>query len=96
MVDRGKQVYVAYGCNGCHVDGGTDRKTHDVGSGKTGERRAEFDTPSLLGVRGSAPYYHDGRYSTLDEMLSAKDQRMFSGTLSGPDKQALIAYLETL
>ncbi len=93
---RGKQVYVAHGCNGCHEDGGTDGKPHDVGSGKTGERRADFDTPSLLGVRGSAPYYHDGRYSTLDEMLSAKDQRMFPGTLSGPDKKALLVYLETL
>ena len=96
MVERGKQVYVAYGCNGCHTDGGTDAKAHDVGSGKKGERRVDFDTPSLLGVRGSAPYYHDGRYSTLDEMLSAKDQRMFPGTLSGADKNALLAYLETL
>lgn len=96
LVDRGKQVYVAYGCAGCHPGGGTDNKVHDVGSGKTGERKSEFDTPSLRGVRGSAPYYHDGRYSTLDELLSAKDQRMFAGTLSGPDKKALLVYLETL
>ncbi|MDC3986903.1 c-type cytochrome [Polyangium jinanense] len=96
LAERGKQVYVAYGCNGCHKDGGTDGKSHDVGSGQKGERRVDFDTPSLLGVRATAPYYHDGRYSTLDEMLSAKDQRMFPGTLSGADKKALLAYLETL
>ncbi len=96
LVERGKRVYGAYGCEGCHKGGGTDRKKHDVGSGKLGTRQSEFDTPSLVGVRGSAPYYHDGRYSTLDEMLSAKDQRMFPGTLGGPDKRALIAYLETL
>jgi mono/diheme cytochrome c family protein len=96
LAERGKQVFVAYGCNGCHKDGGTDAKPHDVGSGIAGERRAEFDTPSLRAVRGSAPYYHDGRYSTLDAMLSAKDQRMFSGNLTGADKRALLSYLETL
>jgi len=96
LLDRGKQVYAAYGCAGCHPGGGTDGKVHDVGSGKSGERRSEFDTPSLIGVRGSAPYYHDGRYSSLDELLSAKDQRMFAGTLGGADKKALMVFLETL
>jgi hypothetical protein len=47
-------------------------------------------------VRGTAPYFHDGRYATLDELLSARDQRMFSGVLSEADRRDLIAYLETL
>jgi len=96
IAERGKQVFVAYGCNGCHKEGGTDGKAHDVGSGAAGERHPEFDTPALRAIRGSAPYYHDGRYPTLDAMLTAKDQKMFSGNLSGADKQALITYLETL
>ncbi|HMY17035.1 MAG TPA: cytochrome C peroxidase, partial [Polyangium sp.] len=73
-----------------------DKTPHDVGSGIQGERSAFFDTPSLTGIRGSAPYFHDGRYSTLEELLSEKNQRMFSGVISTPDKAALIAYLETL
>jgi mono/diheme cytochrome c family protein len=95
-VERGKQVFTAYGCNGCHKDGGTDGRVHDVGSGVAGERHAEFDTPALRGIRATAPYFHDGRYKTLDEMLSDRNSRMFSGTLAGEDKRALITYLETL
>ncbi len=96
LVKRGKEVYTAYSCHTCHKEGGTDKTPHDVGSGIQGERSAFFDTPSLTGIRGSAPYFHDGRYSTLEELLSEKNQRMFSGVISTPDKAALIAYLETL
>ncbi|UQA63143.1 c-type cytochrome [Polyangium aurulentum] len=96
-VERGKDVFSAYGCEGCHRGGGgTDGLSHDVGTGLAGERSAAFDTPSLRRVRGTAPYFHDGRYATLEEMLSAKDQKMFNGTLTEPDKKALLAYLETL
>jgi mono/diheme cytochrome c family protein len=93
---RGKKAFLSYGCNDCHKDGATDGRAHDVGAAPPGSRRRSFDTPSLRGVRGSAPYFHDGRYATLDELLSAKDTRMFAGVLSEPDKRDLIAYLETL
>lgn len=96
LVKRGKELYGSYGCENCHKGGGTDKVPHDVGSGVQGERSPFFDTPSLVGIRGSSPYFHDGRYSTLGEILSEKNQRMFSGVISGPEKAALIAYMETL
>ncbi len=94
--ERGRDVFLAYGCNGCHKDGGTDGKAHDVGTGLPAERRRTFDTPSLVGVRGSAPYFHDGRYATLHDLLAAKDNQMVNGALSTGDHRALVAYLETL
>jgi cytochrome c peroxidase len=93
--ERGKKAFVAY-CNDCHKDGGTDGESHDVGTGVASERRQAFDTPTLRGVRGTAPYFHDGRQATLEELLSARNQRMFSGVLSEADRHDLIAYLETL
>jgi mono/diheme cytochrome c family protein len=93
--ERGKKAFASY-CDDCHKDGGTDGESHDVGSGLAGERRRAFDTPTLRGVRGTAPYFHDGRYATLDGLLEARDQRMFSGVLSEQDRRDLIAYLETL
>ncbi len=96
LVKRGKQVYASFGCETCHRAGGTDKAPHDVGSGIAGERSAFFDTPSLIGIRGTSPYFHDGRYSTLEEVLSEKNQRMFTGVISPVDKSALIAYMETL
>ncbi|MFT3767512.1 MAG: c-type cytochrome [Minicystis sp.] len=92
---RGRKVFAAY-CNECHKDGGTDGQTHDVGTGAAEERRTAFDTPSLRGVRASAPYFHDGRYATLADILSSKNQRMFIGTLSASEQHDLLRYLETL
>jgi mono/diheme cytochrome c family protein len=92
---RGKAAFASY-CNECHKNGGTDGQSHDVGTAAAGERRKGFDTPALSGVRGSAPYFHDGRYGTLEEILAARDQRMFIGTISEPDQRDLLAYLETL
>ncbi|APR85628.1 Surface antigen [Minicystis rosea] len=92
---RGRKVFSAY-CNDCHKEGGTDGLTHDVGTGVAGERQSAFDTPSLRGVRGSAPYFHDGRHATLADLLAQKNQRMFVGTLSESEQHDLLRYLETL
>ena len=99
-VARGKAVFQSpeVGCMSCH--GGetlTDGRPHDVGSKAAGDRTAQFDTPSLRLVGGSAPYFHDGRFSSLEELLAATDGRMgTTARLSKPDRQALIAYLESL
>src|SRR4029079_7200385 len=95
-VARGKAAFLAYNCESRHHGDATHGVVHDVGTGAAGERRAAFDTPSLRGVRGTAPYFHDGRYATLEEVLSAKDNRMITEVISDADKKALIAYLETL
>jgi cytochrome c553 len=93
--ERGKALFTAH-CQDCHKSGGTDGASHDVGTGVADERRTMFDTPTLRGVRGSAPYFHDGRVATLPEILAARDQRMFLGALSTPEQGDLLAYLETL
>ena len=99
-VARGKAIFESpeVGCASCH--GGetfTDGETHDVGSKAAGDRTAEFDTPSLLSIGGTAPYFHDGRFSSLEDLLAATDGRMgATSQLSKQDRQALIAYLESL
>jgi cytochrome c peroxidase len=47
----------------------TDQKSHDVGTRKPNERGALFDTPTLIEVWRTAPYLHDGRYTTIEELL---------------------------
>jgi sugar lactone lactonase YvrE len=64
-VARGKQLFDSEGCRSCH-DGPsyTDRQRHKlVGT------LQESDTPSLLGVAASAPYFHDGSAATLESLL---------------------------
>jgi cytochrome c peroxidase len=81
------------GCSGCH--GGpatTDAMMHDME-----QRKTPVDTPSLRFVRGTAPYFHDGRYSTLEALLGDLSSPMgHSSRLPEEDRAALAAYLRTL
>lgn len=63
----------------------------------TGDRTAGFDTPSLRFLGQSAPYFHDGRYATLDELLRGVDGTMgHTAHLDDGDRRTLEAYLEAL
>ena len=85
-------------CSSCHTgEALTDGDTHDVEGGAGRPRRRGFDTPSLRFVSRSAPYFHDGRYATLDAVLTGSDGAMgHTSQLSPGDLAALRAYLETL
>jgi DNA-binding beta-propeller fold protein YncE len=99
LATRGADLFhaEAVGCSGCHAgDALTDGDTHDVESGRPG-RGGSFDTPSLRYIARSAPYFHDGRYATLGEMLTGTDGAMgHTSQLSPDERTALQAYLETL
>jgi DNA-binding beta-propeller fold protein YncE len=84
------------GCRSCH-DGKlyTDNTRHEL---KT-VTLPIADTPSLVGLAASAPYYHDGSAATLEALL--RDRGRVHGmaeTAQLTDKQVadLVAFLETL
>lgn len=99
-VAQGKAIFESAetGCSSCHLgDVTTDGARHDVKSAREFEVDHNFETPSLRFIARSAPYFHDGRYGTLLDMIQGCDGRM--GTtkhLAEVDKVALAAYLETL
>lgn len=85
------------GCGRCHAGGDRDGLRHDVKSGDPVEASLSFGTPSLRYVSGTAPYFHDGRYATLRELLESVDGTMgHTLHLSEPDLLAIEAYLERL
>jgi DNA-binding beta-propeller fold protein YncE len=100
VVARGEAVFrsEAAGCAGCHAGAAlTDGDTHDVQSSRHEPTRRGFDTPSLHLVAHSAPYFHDGRYATLPELLAGSDGTMgHTAQLSPGDLAALQAYLQRL
>jgi cytochrome c peroxidase len=100
LVADGKELFFASetGCASCHAGGnGTDANKHDLGTRVAGDTDDKFDTPTLHFVAGTAPYFHDGRYDTLLELLTASDSQMgHSLQLSRSEAKALAAYLETL
>jgi cytochrome c peroxidase len=75
-------------CAGCHVPSGAfvDHKQHDVGSGGL------FKTPTLRNADFNAPYFHDGRFDTYDQVVAHFDS-VFALGLTAQDKKDLVAYL---
>jgi cytochrome c peroxidase len=62
-----------------------------------GDVTGKFDTPSLKGVGGTGPWFHDGRYKNLHDLLVKSDGAMgHTKHLSKDDLDALEAYLSTL
>lgn len=101
LVDRGRDVFhsASAGCATCHreSDAFTDHKTYDVKSRADADVAATFDTPSLKFVGGTAPYFHDGRYTTLRALLLDSDGKMgHTKHLAQQDLVALEAYLRSL
>jgi cytochrome c peroxidase len=87
------------GCSSCHAGQGvlTDGLSHDVGAKAEADTPTEFDTPSLRFVAGTAPYFHDGRYATLRDVLTHTAGEMGqSRTLDRDELDALEAYVQTL
>lgn len=115
-----------FGADCFHCHGGTlftDHQFHDNGLAQTPEDvghmlvtknaadRGKIKTPSLRNIAVTAPYMHDGRFNTLEEVvehysgpIQKRDtldpnlaKHPAAGLqLSAADKQALIAFLKTL
>ncbi|MEH2470151.1 cytochrome c peroxidase [Nitrobacteraceae bacterium AZCC 2161] len=75
-------------CAGCHVPSAAfvDHQQHDVGSGGL------FKTPTLRNADFNAPYFHDGRFDSYDQVVAHFD-RVFDLGLSTQDRRDLVAYL---
>lgn len=87
-------------CATCHKPGShfTDNLVHDIGSagdGAMGGFSGALDTPTLLGINHTAPYFHDGRFGTLGEVVAWFDQQFALG-LGEDGSSDLTAYLETV
>jgi YVTN family beta-propeller protein len=99
-IQRGRELFEGKAnCVACHP-GPTfqDGKSHNVGTG-TLEGEDRFDTPSLRGVRLTAPYLHDGRAATLEEIFTkhnAKKQHGAADGLTPAELSDLVAYLKSL
>jgi len=91
---NGEAIPKAGRCNSCHRPPlFTDRLPTDVGTG------GRFDTPHLLDVRSSAPYLHDGRARTLEEIWtvhSPEDTHGATNDLTKAQLNDLVIYLRSI
>ncbi len=98
--NRGKVIFETKGrCASCHREPTfQDGKQHNIGTGTiSGEDR--FNTPSLRALNRTAPYLHDGRAATLEDVFKKHDPEQRHGAgreLSVEELADLIAYLKSL
>jgi len=99
---RGREVFESEtaGCVSCHRGPQfPDGQIHDVGTGGTSDHYPGYNTPSLRGVYGKVLLMHDGRCTSLDELLTGPHdpQRVTGlGELSARQRADVIVYLKSL
>jgi cytochrome c peroxidase len=78
-------------CATCHVPSAAfvDHMQHDVGSGGL------FKTPTLRNADFNAPYFHDGRFDSYDQVVAHFDG-VFELGLLAQDQKDLVAYLTAI
>jgi cytochrome c peroxidase len=116
--DRGREIFVQVNCSFCH--GGpllSDQNFHNIGvrpqiedlgraivTGNVNDR-GRFKTPTLRNVELRAPYMHNGRFATLEEVVEFynrggdfdapnKDPRVRPLNLTNQQKADLVAFLK--
>jgi len=110
--DRGREIFFATAtpagapiprarqCQTCHRPPlFTNRLPAAIGTKGPRDTTEFFDTPHLLGIGASAPYLHDGRAQTLEELWTVYQTNDLHGVTSYMNKQQLndlVEYLKTL
>jgi hypothetical protein len=87
-------------CASCHIPDSffADGRAHNIGSGGesyAGALDGAYDTPTLLGIVHTAPYFHDGSLESLDAVVAWFDDSFDLG-LSERERGDLTAYLEAV
>ena len=96
----GREIPERDRCHTCHPPPlYTNREPFDVATRGAADTEGAFDTPHLLGVEASAPFLHDGRAATLEEIWTLHnpdDRHGISNDMSKQQLNDLVEFLKTL
>ena len=96
---RGRKLFDRVGCAQCHAGPVyTDGLRHRVDTATEAEPRGRFDTPTLVEVWRTGPYLHDGRATTVREVLTRFNENHKHGRtadLSEAEISDLVEYVLT-
>jgi cytochrome c peroxidase len=96
---RGAALFQDRGCGRCHAGPHlTSTGAFDVGTAEGYDAYAGYNPPSLLNVYGRAPYLHDGRARSLDELLRLyhRPEKLSGGALmTDEERRALVEFLKS-
>ncbi len=100
ITNTGEPIPEGNRCIGCHPPPYyTSRETAFVGEGSWLDTHAVFDIPHLTNIYETAPYLHDGRADTLEEIwtrFNPNDEHGVTNDMTKDQLNDLIEYLKTL
>jgi len=97
--ERGQKLFMddKIGCAKCHpAPLYTDMTMHDVGSKGQYDRRDTFDTPTLVECWRTAPYMHDGHYTTMKDVFTQGKHGLMKVKLTEEQINDLVKYVLSL
>ena len=118
--EKGRKIFFGKGhCSACHVGPNfSDASFHNIGVGFDKEKpdlgryevtkvegdKGAFKTPTLREIARTAPYMHDGRFKTLEEVVEfydkgchpnpQLDEEIFPLKLTAEEKADLVTFLK--
>ncbi len=96
---RGQKLFESdrVGCAMCHPEPlYTDGLAHNVGTRSPKEQTERFDTPTLIEIWRTAPFLHDGRYTTIEQLLTEGGHGLGKTKLTEQELADLIAFVLSL
>ncbi len=109
---EGLRTFISYGCTACHngvaVGGALYQKfgvinpyAHQKDTGRfritqNPEDKYVFKVPSLRNVEHTAPYFHDGKVSALEEAVITMAKTQLGKEMPTKDAQKILAFLASL
>ncbi len=100
FTNAGQEIPVENRCSGCHPPPYfTSRELVAVGTASELDTHDVFDVPHLNNIYESAPYLHDGRADTLEEIwtrFNPNDEHGVTNDMTKDQLNDLIEYLKTL
>jgi cytochrome c peroxidase len=89
---RGRELFMSerINCVKCHPEPlYTDLQMHDVESRGQYDRRDDFDTPALIECWRTAPFMHDGHYTTMKSLFKEGKHGKMGGDVESLTEQEL-------
>ena len=100
FTNSGAPIAIEGRCSGCHpAPYFTNRDRVSVGTSSELDTHDVFDVPHLNNIYESAPYLHDGRAETLEEIwtrFNPNDEHGVTNDMTKDQLNDLIEYLKTL
>ncbi len=98
--NMGRYIPIANRCITCHPPPFyTDRMLHDVGTQADFDTNADYDTPQLNNIYDNAPFLHDGRCYSLEEIWTVFNPDDLHGATNDMKKEQLnelVEYMKAL